>query len=67
MQSKSLYRGYFADVQKYVKMKVVLADLGMTPTNYYRFMKGKQYDYYMSLDMLEIIKQGVQRTLEKLT
>lgn len=65
--SKSEYRTYFADVSRYVKMKNVLEDIGLTTPNFYRFMKSEEYDWCMSVEMLELIHNQVRETLSKLT
>lgn len=67
MLSKAEYRTYFAECMNYVKMKNVLHDMGMTPTNFYRFMKGSNWDYMMSVEMLDRIYRQVSLTLQNLT
>ncbi|WP_159740454.1 hypothetical protein [Erysipelothrix aquatica] len=65
--SKQEYRAYFHDVSRYVKMKNILEDLGMTTANFYRFQKGSEFDWCMSEDTLERIKVHTTRTLRKIT
>lgn len=65
--SKSWYRSYFAECSEYVKMKAVFRDLDMHPSNFYKFMKGNQYDFFMSIEMLERLRVAVSQAVEKFT
>lgn len=65
--SKQSYRAYFDDVRRYVKMTVILDEIGENKTNFSRFMQGQQFDYYLSLDKLYKIEKAVQNTLDNLT
>lgn len=67
MQRKEYYRSYFANVSRYVKMMSILKDMGMAPTNFYRFMKGSEWDYIMSVEMLDRIHDRVKDTLKNFT
>lgn len=65
--SKQEYRAYFHNVSRYVKMKNVLEDLDMTTANFYRFLKGSDFDWCMSIDTLEKIKKQLESTFIKIT
>lgn len=61
--SKSSYREYFANVQKYVKMTHFLKIASVQPSNYSWFMKGSAYDHLLSLDKLAALESAVKEVL----
>lgn len=67
MNTKSYYREYFGNVQRYVKIAVILRELGESKSNFSRFMQDNHYDHYMSIDKLERIRQHTERVLSNLT
>lgn len=67
MNSKDYYRNYFAALSVYVKITPILKEMGLTTSNYYRFMKGRDFDSFMSDELLESIKLYIQDILSNLT
>ena len=66
--SKMEYRVYFHNVGEVVKMSKIFSMMNMSTTNFYRFLKSEEYDWCMSEELLESIKQTTERVvLEKLT
>lgn len=57
------YRFYFAKIQKFIKLRQIYEPMGIHPSTFSRFMKGEAYDYVISIDKLEMIYDGVQKTL----
>lgn len=57
---KHSYREYFANVKKYVKMKPFLKEAGITESNFSMFMKGEAYDWCMSVEKLNILKNLIE-------
>ena len=63
---KSIYRDRLRSFQKYVKITVLAAEFGINKVNLSRFLKGPEYDYYISLEKLESLVQYIENTLASL-
>lgn len=66
-QVKSVYRVYFAECSRYVKMSSILSEIGIHKSTFSRFMQSEAYDHYLSVDKLETIKREVAERLKNFT
>ncbi len=63
---KSLLRQRLRNLQKYVKITVLAEEFGISKVNLSRFLKGPEYDYYLSVDKLEALVDYIENTLASL-
>lgn len=61
--SKSSYREYFANVRLYIIMKPFLQKAGITNSNFSYFMKGPEYDFLISVEKLNSLKNALQEVI----
>lgn len=58
--SKSSYREYFAECRRFLKMKYFLKLSGISESNFCLFMKGDAYDYTVSIEKLDSLKNNIK-------
>lgn len=63
---KQSYRDYFAFCKKILKMNYFLKISGISQSNFSLFMKSDAYDYTISLEKLDLLKENVQFILRKI-
>lgn len=66
MNTKNSYREYFADVQRYVKITKIIDDIGENRSNYSKFMKGPDFDFFLSIEKCQVIENAVKSALNDL-
>lgn len=60
------YRSYFAECKKYIKLTPLCKECGVSQSALSRFMMGEAYDYVISLESLERLKNHIQDVLIKI-
>lgn len=65
--SKSSYREYFAECKSLIKFSRICELAGVHRVSFSRFMKGKEFDWCLSVESLQKIYDTLQDELQKLT
>lgn len=65
MYDKSFYRTSFNDLKKYVKLGVFCDDIGLSRSSLTMFLKGDQFDYYISQEKLDMLYNNISVFFKK--
>ena len=62
--TKNDYREFFANVQPFIKINYFLKQLKINSANYYMFMKGDDWNRFLSIDKLEALYKAINLEIE---
>lgn len=62
--TKNDYREFFANVQPFIKINYFLKQLKINSANYYMFMKGDDWNRFLSIDKLEALYNAINQEIE---
>lgn len=63
---KDEYRHLFAQCKQFIKFNNVCKAVGVSPSAYYQFMKGSEFNWLLSVEKLELMRLCIINTLEKI-
>lgn len=61
--TKNDYRTFFAYCKSYIVFKPFLIECNIPQSNFSRFMKSSEFDYYLSIDKLECLYNSIKNWL----
>ena len=64
--TKNDYRLFFAECKPVLRLAYFLKRNGLAPSTFSIFMKGKEFDYMISLDRLQALYADICDTLAKI-
>lgn len=66
MYDKNWYRTSLTNIKRYVKLGVFCDDIGLSRSTLTMFLKGKEFDYQISIEKLDLLYSTIKKSLSSI-